>query len=114
MKADQLTPEHTQGLHKRWQHRECIPLCCWQARVSVVGPLPLVEARVEVPASSVAPQDEAGEAASAATPTPPAKRDGKSGTSGPEPAAKAISATALKGQVLNWWLSVANTGAHPY
>lgn len=80
--------------------------------MSVVGPLPLVDARVEVPPSSVAPQDEANEPApSAAAPPQPAKRDGKAGAAAPEPVVQAVSAVALKGQVLKWWLNIANTGA---
>lgn len=83
-----------------------------QARVSVVGPLPLVDARVEVPPSSVAPQDEAHEPAPvAAAAPPPNKRDGKAGAAAPEPVVQAVSAVALKGQVLKWWLNIANTGA---
>ena len=93
-----------------WLSADCGLHWCGQARVSVVGPLPLVEARVEVPPSSVAPQDEADEPAPAAASAPP-KRDVKAGASAPEPVVKAVSAVALKGQVLKWWLNIANTGA---
>ena len=76
--------------------------------MSVVGPLPLLDVRVEVPPSSVAPQDEAAEPLAA--PTPAAKSDGKPSTAAAEPDVKPISAVALKGQVLNWLLSLSNTG----
>jgi hypothetical protein len=81
---------------------------CLQARVSVVDPLPLVRARIETPPTSVAPSTEQP----AATPS----------TASPDTAASApkaqdeqaaietVKASALKGQILGWWLSISNIG----
>ena len=84
------------------------PLHSMQARVSVVDPLPLIRVRMETPPTSVAPQieqkavpssDSSSEIAAAA----PKSQEANAPI---EP----IRASALKGQILSWWLSISNAG----
>lgn len=74
----------------------------------MVDPLPVVTARIEVPPTSVAPAMDQHMA-----PPPAAALDA------PESALKTqeanasidpIRASALKGQILSWWLTVSNAG----
>ena len=79
-----------------------------QARVSVVDPLPLIRARVETPPTSVAPQVEqkAGSAAESSSETAAAAPKAQEANAPIEP----IRASALKGQILSWWLNISNAG----
>ena len=89
-------------------HRMFNPLHSMQARVSVVDPLPLIRVRVETPPTSVAPQVEQKAMSTA---------EGSSETAAAAPKAQEanmpiepIRASALKGQILSWWLSISNAG----
>ena len=79
-----------------------------QARVSVVDPLPLIRVRIETPPTSVAPQVEqkAVSSAESSSETAAAAPKAQEACAPIEP----IRASALKGQVLSWWLSISNTG----
>ncbi len=77
-----------------------------QARVSVVDPLPLVEARIEVAPSCVTRSGDRAEAA------PPQKESTSAASikSKGAPSVALTEATALKGQVLSWCIGIANIG----
>ena len=77
-----------------------------QARVSVVDPLPLVEARVEVAPSCVTRSGERAEA----TPLQKESKSAASTKSKGVPSVALTEATALKGQVLSWCIGIANVG----
>lgn len=75
-----------------------------------MDPLPLVKARVEMPPTSVAPAAEQQPSAAA----PASGQDASAAAlKAPEAhaPAEAIRASALKGQILSWWLSLSNTGS---
>ena len=78
----------------------------------MVDPLPLVKARIEVPPTSVAPvvEQQAAPPPAAALEAPAAVHKGQEANASIEP----VKASALKGQVLSWWLTVSNAGTvHP-
>ncbi|BDA44212.1 probable trafficking protein particle complex subunit 9 at N-terminal half [Coccomyxa sp. Obi] len=80
-----------------------------QARVSVVDPLPLVEARIEVAPSCVTRSGDRAEAA-------PPQKESKSAASIKSkggPSVTLTEAMALKGQVLSWCIGIANIGKLP-
>ena len=75
----------------------------------MVDPLPVVKARIAVPPTSVAPAMD-----QQAAPPPAAALDAPAASAPKTQEANAsidpIRASALKGQVLSWWLAVSNTG----
>lgn len=71
--------------------------------MSVVGPLPLVDARIDVPPTCVTRFGTRAE-----PPIPP--KDAKSAAQAPLPAPSTVRAVALKGQVLKWAVSIKNAG----
>ena len=79
-----------------------------QAQVSVVDPLPLIRVRVETPPTSVAPQIEqrALPSSESSSETAAAAPKAQEANASIEP----IRASALKGQILSWWLSISNAG----
>lgn len=83
--------------------------------MSVVDPLPLVKARIETPPTSVAPSMEQP----AATPSVASSDAAASAPKAQDEAAatETVRASALKGQILSWWLAISNIGsnspAHP-
>ena len=77
----------------------------------MVDPLPVVKARIEVPPTSVAPalDQQVAPLPAAAVEAPAAAHKAQDANGGIEP----IKASALKGQVLSWWLIVSNPGTVP-
>ena len=74
----------------------------------MVDPLPLVKARVEVPPTSVAPvlEQQVASLPSTASEAPATAQKAQE----PSASIDTIKASALKGQVLSWWLIVSNAG----
>ena len=74
----------------------------------MVDPLPFVKARIEVPPTSVAPvvEQQVAPLPAAAIEAPAAAHKGQEANASIEP----VKASALKGQVLSWWLTVSNAG----
>ena len=78
--------------------------------MSVVDPLPLVRARIETPPTSVAPSMEQP----AATPSVVSPDTAASApkTQDEQAAIETVKASALKGQILSWWLNISNIGSN--
>lgn len=74
----------------------------------MVDPLPLVKARIEVPPTSVAPllDQQVAPLPSTASEAAAAAQKALEANASIDP----IKASALKGQVLSWWLVVSNAG----
>ena len=90
-----------------------------QARVTVVGPLPLVKASLSVPRTSVAaaspsPESVNGQSVASpeAAPSSPSAPAAEPPPSSDEPGVTDVA--ALKGQVLLWRLLVSNTGTSEF
>ena len=78
--------------------------------MSVVDPLPLVRARIETPPTSVAPSTEQP----AATPSVASPDTAASApkAQAEQAAIETVKASALKGQILSWWLNISNIGSN--
>lgn len=74
----------------------------------MVDPLPLVKARIEVPPTSVAPvlEQQVPPLPAPASEAPATAQKAQEANASIDP----IKASALKGQVLSWWLIVSNAG----